>query len=484
MHLKKRLFSVILVLAVCAGTLWTAGQPKEEVTEESLFSAKETLYLWYTDDALTEYLTNMSAAYYEETGYHIVPVLHSGLEYLEDINEASIHENEAPDLYIIGNDSLEKAYLAGLASEVRDDRDEKDRRDAMAEGNFPETALRAVSYRDKYVAYPFYYETSALLYNKTYIQEAAKTLVEAEADREAAEAAQEAAEAGETDAVTEDTIEGAEETEVLTEEELLAEAEEKIPDVIPKTIDDILTFANEYDAPEQVEAVFKWDVSDIFYNYYFVGNYMTVGGKNGDAPEEIDIYNENTKRCLKVYQDLNQFFSIDTREVNYDSVIQDFIDGKTVLTVATSDAIAKMEAAKEEGTFAYEYGIAKMPDLSQDLKGKSLSVTNGIVVNGYSEKKEIANDFAGYLAYSRADDLYESAGKLASRYNVSYENENVAAFMEEYEQSIPMPKILGTGNFWVQLEICFSKIWSGEDIDRLLLEFAEKMKEQMGGQSG
>ena len=53
-----------------------------------------------------------------------------------------------------------------------------------------------------------------------------------------------------------------------------AQLEERINAMIPSTIDDILSFADSYDAPEQVEAVFKWDVDDIFYNYFFVGNYI------------------------------------------------------------------------------------------------------------------------------------------------------------------------------------------------------------------
>ena len=55
-----------------------------------------------------------------------------------------------------------------------------------------------------------------------------------------------------------------------------AQLEERINAMIPSTIDDILSFADSYDAPEQVEAVFKWDVDDIFYNYFFVGNYICL----------------------------------------------------------------------------------------------------------------------------------------------------------------------------------------------------------------
>ena len=128
-----------------------------------------------------------------------------------------------------------------------------------------------------------------------------------------------------------------------------SQLEERINAMIPSTIDDILSFADSYDAPEQVEAVFKWDVDDIFYNYFFVGNYIDVGGSCGDDTESIDIYNLDAIRCLMAYQDLNQFFSIDPDEVDYDSVIQEFIDGKLVFTVATTDIVGRiaLEDAQE-----------------------------------------------------------------------------------------------------------------------------------------
>ncbi len=424
MHGKKKLISVFFTIALLAAVIFTAGAipvVSEEI-QETAFLAGDNLYFWYTDDSLTDYLTNVSASYYEEKGVHVIPVLQTGLEYLEEINDASVHRTEdspqMPDLYIIGNDSLEKAYLAGLAAEIKDE-------DGICTAKtFPQTALDAVTYGGKFVAYPFYYETSVFLYNKTYMEQSEKE--------------------------------------------------------VPATVDGILAFADEYDAPEQVEAVFKWDVSDIFYNYYFTGNYMIVGGEAGDDPARIDIDNAKTRECLQIYQNLNQFFSIDTEEVTYDTVLQEFIDGKIVMTVATSDAVARLEEAKADGTFVYEYGITKMPDLTENLEGRSLSVTNGIVVNGYSEKAQKANDFAAYLTKDHADELYAGTGKIASRYGVSYDNRNVNAFMDEYEDSISMPKMLGTSNFWVQLEISFSRIWAGEDVEQTLSGLAAQIGRQMG----
>ena len=58
----------------------------------------------------------------------------------------------------------------------------------------------------------------------------------------------------------------ADKEEQFTEEQISAKMQELLPD----TIEDIRTFADSYDAPQAVEAVFKWDVKDIFYNYFLL----------------------------------------------------------------------------------------------------------------------------------------------------------------------------------------------------------------------
>ncbi|MDE6844946.1 MAG: sugar ABC transporter substrate-binding protein [Lachnospiraceae bacterium] len=491
MTLKKRL-TTILIIALCVSGIYGVGRlgitvPHNEETQiedNFLFGRRETLYLWYTDEALTDYLNSVAVSYSEyQDDVRVVPVYTSGREYLETINQASLHGEELPDLYIASNDSLEKAYLAGLASEI-----ELPEGVLSVDNFFPETAVNAVTYHDKQIAYPFYFETSCFLYNETYLEDWARAQIEAENDVQMAEEAQaqlesEGQSAGDDgDGVEDDTSVGEEGTEE-DDSVISAEAvEAKVAEALPKTIDDIRSFADVYDAPEQVEAVFKWDVSDIFYNYFFVGNSIDVGGKHGDDADSIRIYNENAIKCMRVYQNLNQFFSIDTKEISYDSVLQDFIDGKIVYTVATTDALSKIEAAKAEGDFAYEYGISMMPDVSEELGSASLSVTQCVVVNGYSVKKEMANNFAVYLTEYATDSLFTRTGKLpVCDSNGTYSDPNKAAFLEEYTYSIPMPKMIETSNFWVELEITFAKIWEGEDANGDLKALSEKIMSQVVG---
>ena len=482
MTLKKRLIA-ILMIALCAGSIYGIGwmgitvqQSEEtEIEDDSLFGHRETLYLWYTDEALTDYLNSVAVSYSEyQSDVRVIPVYTSGREYLETINQASLHTEDVPDLYIVSNDSLEKAYLAGLASEVR-----------LPEGVlpmdnfFPQTAISAVTYRDKQIGYPFYFETSCLLYNETYLTDWARAQIEAETDALIAEAAQEQLEnGGEPEDNDEDgTTAGAVEEDVISDEEV----RERVDQTLPGTIDDILAFADVYDAPDQVE-VFKWDVSDIFYNYFFVGDSIDVGGVNGDRADSIHIYNEDAIRCLRVYQNLNQFFSIDTKEISYDGILQDFIDGKIVYTVATTDALSKIETAKAEGDFAYEYGISMMPDVSDELGSASLSVTQCVVINGYSIKKDMANDFAVYLTEYATESLFTRTGKLpVCDSGDTYDDPNREAFLQEYMCSVPMPKMIETSNFWVELEIVFAKIWDGEDANNDLKSLSEQIMGQVIG---
>lgn len=467
MSLKKRLLAVLVIICALSGVLIVGfrGMTIPKTEQESIFHKKDTLYFWYTDDTLTDYINSAAVSFGEENDVRVIPVLKSGMEYLEEVNRASLNEDEAlPDVYLISNDSLGKAYLAGLAAEVADN-------GICTAEHFPQAALSAVTYHDKLIAYPYYFETSAYLYNKTYLEDYVKAQIQAEQEAAAGEAG-----SGETSEET------PEEVPEETDPALQAEIDRRVQELLPETTEELRTFADSYVAPDTVESILKWDVSDIFYNYYFIGNYMVVGGEAGDDPSQIDIYNLEAIQCLKEYQKLNQFFYIDPDTVTYDSVLQEFIEGKVVFSVVTNDAVARLEEAKEDGSFACEYGIMTVPRISETLEGRSLSVTNAVVINGYSEKKELANQFAAFLTTKYLDKLYDRTGKTAASYDVTYENPSIENFRVEYETSIPMPKMIETSNFWIQLEILFSRVWNGENINDLVRMLSEQMMTQVLGE--
>lgn len=469
--MTKKIYAVLLVIVMTALTALAGIGESGQTETAGLFQKKENIVIWYTDEALSDYLARAALMYYEENNVRVTPVLVSGLQYLENINDAQMKGEGAPDLYIISNDTLEKAYLSGLAAEISDPAG------IVNNTTYSEAALHAVTYKDKLLGYPLYFETSVFLYNETYLRDMAVKTIEAERNAAEGEAAMEMVESAETaeelEALAADAAESIEAE--ITEEQI----KEKENALVPTTMDGILTFADAYDAPETVEAVFKWDVSDIFYNYFIVGDSISVGGENGDNPAEIDIYNQKAVDCMTLYQQLNQFFSIDTKAVTYESVLQEFMDGKIVFTVATTDAIAKLESAKVNGTFAYEYAMAPIPQVSDALTSRSLSVTNAVVINGFSEKGELANDFATYLIENQEKDFYSLTDKIASKNTISYDIPAVRAALDEYADSIPVPKMMQTSNFWAQLEIAFTKIWTGSDVNEILSELDGGIRRQL-----
>ena len=518
--MKKRLMAILLIALAAAGifAIGKSGMPvkeKEQQEEASLFSGnnKDSIYLWYTDDALTTYLSSAAVAYNETHDARIVPVLESGLDYVETINQSALESN-VPDLYVISNDALEKAYLAGLAVPIEPT--------VNMEETFIGKGLAAATYKDKILGYPFYFETSSLLYNKTYLrdlaiaqltqeqEEAAAQEQQENADSASADATQSSSDTGSTDATQSssdagdttqnssdagntDTTAGDESTDASSEtsheeadEEVSPFTEEqieaKIAEYLPKTIEDIQTFGDMYDAPEQVESVFKWDVTDIFYNYFFIGNAINMGGESGWDTEQVDIYNLNAIQSMTAYQNLNNFFSIDTSAISYESTLNDFMEGKVVFTVATSDAVATLEQAKQDETFAYEYGFVTTPSFKEEEPSSSLSVTNCVAINGYSTNQEVANDFARFLTCEYNEILYDRSGKVSAQKDMEYPYEALQVFAREYETSVPIPKMLETGNYWLKLEALFAEIWNGADANEELKTLSEQIKYQITGE--
>lgn len=430
MHRRIKLFSILALAGITAGLFAYNGflesiPKEEEIVEIPGVFGKETIRFWYADESMSDYINSAAVAYGEKADVRVIPELVSESQYLEAINNATIREDVFPDMYLITHDCLEKAYLAGLATEIQNTGG------VVGEKNFSPAALSAVTYQGEYVGYPMYFETTTLLYNETYLQEWA--------------------------------------------------AQQETPTVasVPGNLDELLTMADTFDPPETVDSIFTWDVSDIFYNYYMVGNYINVGGVNGDDRQQINIYNNEAVLCMQKYQALTQFFNIESSTVDYDRVLQDFIDGKIVYTIATTDAAAKLAKAKEEGAFIGEYGFAMIPDVSAELKSRSLSVTGALAISSYSEKKQEANDFAAFLVTEYAEGLYERSGKMSANVNVNTDNGAVQVFQAEYAESSPLNKMIETSNLWIQLEVLFSKVWNGGDAGALLQEMANQMITQL-----
>ncbi len=433
----QRIIAVLVVILIL-GQMLTVGISRYNSARDSLANAgaPSEMTIWYTDAKLNDFMLKAAEDYKNETGITINAQLISAVDYIETISEATFIKEDGPDLFVAGSDLLQKALYAGLV-DTHVTYSETERK------NIPQKAMDAATCDGKLIGYPFYFESCFLLYNKYYVEE------------------------------------------------------------WPKTVDQILEYADAFEATaatEKVQSIFKWDVSDIFYNYFFIGNYVGLGGMHGDDKAQLSLSEGKVIECLEYYQSLNEFFAIDEETVHSEDVIQQFIDGKIVFTIAKTDAIARLDQAIADGIVPeYQleattdeegneipprevdcfYGVGDIPNLSEELVTRGLSVTNSIVVNNYSKNSTYANDFAHYLSYERAESLYEETGKVSVLKSTILGDEDWERIMGQYSGSVEIPKIIEMSNYWILMEIAFANIWNGADITSEIVRVVRQMNMQL-----
>lgn len=409
--LGQRVLAVLLVLLIL-GQMLVVGISNHNRSKNLTEAIGEDakLTIWYTDSELNEFMTAAAADYTEQTGVEISVQLISAVDYIETISNATFMEENGPDLFVAGSDLLQKALYAGLVDDHVSYSD--------AERNdIPQKAFDAATCNGKLIGYPFYFESCFLLYNPSYTEE------------------------------------------------------------WPGNIDEILAYADAFETSEttqNVQSIFKWDVSDIFYNYFFIGDYVGLGGTYGDDKSQVSLSEDQVIECLKYYQSLNEFFAIDEETVHSEDVIQEFIDGKIVFTIAKTDAIARLDAAE------CAYGVGDIPNLTEELHTRGLSVTNSIIVNDYSAYTAAANDFAHFLSYECADRLYEQTGKVSVVKSVTAGDADWERIMVQYAGSVEIPKIIEMSNYWIVMEIAFANIWNGADITSEIQNVMDQMNLSVG----
>ena len=439
-RIKKRI-SMLAVILLLAFMLWYAmedSMKNEGVTSRTSDEAVE-LNVWYADEEMQDYVEDAAKSFEEKENIKVNVKLISEIDYIEMINDNSVGEEfQGPDVYLVTNDQLEKVELAGLTKKIEKNKNH------YSDENYCGTALHAVRYNGTQIAYPISFETSFLLYNQDYIQ-------------------------------VEKTIEAEDSGEEIPEQ-----AETQRVSIIPKTIEELKEFSDIFEGAEGVENIFRFDVSDIFYTYFFVGDYLNLGGIDGDNAGIVDIDNESVKEGLTIFQELAQFFAIDVKTINYETVLTEFAQGKTVYAIGKTDAVKRINDIAAENGKEINYGVAVLPNVSDTLTSKALSVTTVAVVNGYTRHEQEAHEFGDYLSYGYADKLYEMTGKYAAKRDVvTADNSYRDEIYTQYENSVSLPKLLNASNFWVDLEIAFFNIWTGEEVETQIQTVSERVKEQL-----
>lgn len=423
MKMIKKMVCMFLAISMCTG-LWGCNTKKEEeATLENVpmegtttvnITEEVTLNLWYTGEYMQNYLEYAVKRFEEENpGVKIALKLSATANYLENINSNSIKQTNVIDVYMLPSEKLEQAYLAGLALpyEPLDT--------VYTTKNYSETALHAVTYKGKRVAYPLCFDSAFLVYNHAYTDKA------------------------------------------------------------PATFDELLDFANNFEVEDgneigaQLEQVLIWNVSDVLMNYQFLSGSFQIGGEDGDDRNDITVYHANVIKGLEYYKSLSDFFAVDRKTITDEEVVEYFISGKAAFTITNTAGLTRLH------TEGMDFGVCAMPDITATLPASALSTTQVLVVNPYSKNIEVSQKLVQALSFDYADDFYIKTGYFPARFNWNYDSKMVEGVYDNYADSATKAKIMNLGDLYVRLEILLHNIWDDGNTEELLMEFQQFVKEQL-----
>ena len=323
--------------------------------------------------------------------------------------------------------------------------------DAFWVDNYPQVAKDALNYQGKQYGYPVYFDTYCLVYDANLLENA------------------------------------------------------------PASIDDILTFLDEYEDTGSTKAVFRWDVADPYINSMFIASYSNLFGENGDNSSEFQINSEQSVAAMEYFQSLSAYLWMNKGNISHDTIMNRIKVGTLVLGLCKSDILPTLyemasanqstvaqegeqetegqetenpeetetEAQEETAHDSTNYKISYVPSLTAELSSTIFSTTYGAFINPYGKDTVLGNMFALYLSYGSAGKQFAGNGKLPVINQKDDFDSMQAIIYAQYLNSEPVPKVMVLGDYLTESGIAFDAIWSGKDAKEQLDWLQETMQQKI-----
>lgn len=237
----------------------------------------------------------------------------------------------------------------------------------------------------------------------------------------------------------------------------------------PSTFGSITDFAVNFEDETNSKVLFRWDISDPYCDYLYMGSGAQIFGENGEDISIFDVNNDSVIQNMSYYQSLREYFSLDVDTSTYEQIKSELTNGTLVYGIVRTDVLSELSG------YGSTYALCPVPPLSDTLSTQDLSTTYGAFVSSYSENSEYANLFAAFLSYEYAENAFGLTKRVAVRSTLDHADANESSVYIQYCQSVPAPKALESGDFWIYTEICFKNIWNGNDVASEMQELQNQM---------
>ncbi|WP_028560131.1 sugar ABC transporter substrate-binding protein [Paenibacillus pinihumi] len=250
----------------------------------------------------------------------------------------------------------------------------------------------------------------------------------------------------------------------------------------PKSFDEIVEFAKSFNDVKNNKFALMWEVSNFYFSYPFISTGGYIYGNHGQDKDDIGLNTEGAVKGLNYYGSLkNSLLPMNSGDITYDIKKGFFVAGTLALDINGPWALGDYRDA------GIDFGVAPLPTIN----GQTASSFSGIkawYVNRYSEYPMAARLFARFASTKEAQLLdYELTGALPSNKEAAEDpavqnNDIVKGFLEQFQQSTPMPSIPEMGNVWSPIAAAFSDVWNtGKDAKEALDNAVKQIRDANNG---
>ncbi|MGO4694660.1 extracellular solute-binding protein [Paenibacillus sp. 2TAB26] len=250
----------------------------------------------------------------------------------------------------------------------------------------------------------------------------------------------------------------------------------------PKTFDEVVAFSKTFNDTKNNKYGLMWDVGNFYFSYPFISTGGYVYGDNGQNKDDIGLNTEGAIAGLKYYGSLkDSILPLNSGDINYDIKKGLFIGGTLAMDINGPWTIGDYRNA------GIDFGVAPLPSIN----GQPASSFSGIkawYVNSFSKYPNAARLFSYYASTKEAQlKNFELTGAIPANTEAAADptvqgNEVVKGFLEQFNQSTPMPSIPEMGNVWTPIGAAFSDVWnSGKDAKAALDNAVQQIKDANNG---
>lgn len=234
---------------------------------------------------------------------------------------------------------------------------------------------------------------------------------------------------------------------------------------VPKTWEDLATFAKNFNAANSGKYGFVMDVGNGYYTIVFVtANGNRLFGATGDDTSSSGLNTPDAVNGMKFFQTaLRPALNVPAADLTTSVADSAFAAGSAAMHIT---GLWNVKPFQDAGV---NFGVAPLPSLPGDNKPcASFSGTRAMFVSAYSEHPEEAADFAEFLLTPEMQKLRFDITEAMPSIDVKVDSPYMPGFIEQLNYAFPMPSIPQMGAFWEAMANASKNIWNGADVQKEL----------------